>query len=134
MSYLLDTNTVIGILRGRSPALLAHLAVVPRPLLRTCSVIKAELFYGSLRSARPRENREAQEAFLAGLTSYDFDDAAVEHYARIRAAFETAGTPIGSMDYLIAAIALAHDLVLVTHNTREFGRVPGLNMEDWEAA
>lgn len=134
MSYLLDTNTVIGVLRGRKPALLARIAAVPRASLRTCSVVKAELFYGALRSARPKENRDAQEAFLAGLPSHDFDDAAVEHYARIRAAVEANGTPIGSMDYLIAAIALANDLTLVTHNTREFFRVPGLRVEDWEAS
>lgn len=134
MSYLLDTNTVIGILRGKKPELLARAATVPRLSLRTCSVVKAELFYGSLRSAKPRENRDAQEAFLDGLTSHDFDDGAVEQYARIRAAIEASGTPIGAMDYLIASIALAHDLVLVTHNTREFGRVPSLRMEDWEAS
>lgn len=58
----------------------------------------------------------------------------MEQYARIRAAIEAGGTPIGSMDYLIASIALAHDLVLVTRNTREFARVPGLRMEDWEAS
>ena len=134
MTYLLDTNTVIGILRGKKLELLTRVAIVPRSSLHTCSVVKAELFYGSLRSVRPRENREAQERFLAGLTSHDFDDGAVEQYARIRAAIEAGGTPIGSMDYLIASIALAHDLVLVTHNTREFARVPGLRMEDWEAS
>lgn len=133
MRYLLDTNTVIGILRGKKPELLARVATVPRASLCTCSVVKAELFYGSLRSAKPRENRQAQEALLDGLTSHDFDDRAVEHYAQIRATIEASGTPIGSMDYLIASIALAHNLVLVTHNTREFARVPGLQMEDWEA-
>lgn len=95
-------------------------------------MVKAELFYGSIRSARPRENREVQEAFLDGLTSHDFDDRAVEQYARIRGALDASGTPIGAMDYLIASIALAHDLVLVTHNLREFERVPGLRIEDWE--
>ncbi|MEZ4299023.1 MAG: type II toxin-antitoxin system VapC family toxin [Polyangiaceae bacterium] len=134
MSYLLDTNTVIGILRGRKPELLARLAMVPRSSLHTCSVVKAELFYGSQRSAKPRENRAAQQAFLVGLTSHDFDDGAAEHYARIRAEIEASGLPIGSMDYLIASIALAHDLVLVTHNTREFARVSGLQIEDWEPA
>ncbi len=134
MSYLLDTNTVIGILRARSPGLLARAAAVPRAMLRTCSVVKAELFYGSLRSAKPRENREAQERFLNGVTSHDFDNRAAEEYASLRAVVEAAGTPIGGNDYLIAAIALAHDLVVVTHNTREFVRVPRLRVEDWEAS
>src|SRR4051812_5780325 len=105
MSYLLDTNSVIGILRGKKPELLTRVATVPRASIHTCSVVKAELFYGSLRSAKPRENREAQEAFLDGLKSHDFDDEAVEQYARIRAAIEATGAPIGSMDYLIASIA-----------------------------
>lgn len=60
MRYLLDTNAVIGILRGKKLELLARVAIVPRSSIHTCSVVKAELFYGSLRSARPRENREAQ--------------------------------------------------------------------------
>ena len=133
MNYLLDTNTVIGVLRGKNLKLLVRVATVSRTRIRTCSIVKAELFYGSLRSARPQRNREAQEAFLHGLESHDFDDGAVEQYARIRAAIEAKGTPIGSMDYLVASIALAYDLVLVTHNTKEFVRVPGLRVEDWEA-
>ena len=132
MMYLLDTNAVIGILRGRSRPLLARYVTVPRVRICTCSPVRAELFYGSLRSAKPGENRAKQEEFLDGLTTFDFDDRAAEAYARARAHVEAGGTSLGAMDYLIAAIAIANDLVLVTHNLREFSRIPDLRYDDWE--
>lgn len=79
--------------------------------------------------AEPRGSR----GFSGGLVSFDFDELAAEHYARIRSETEMDGKPIGSMDLLIAAIALAHGLILVTHNMREFSRVRELRLEDWEA-
>jgi len=130
--YLLDTNAVIGILRGRSRPLLARYVTVPRVRICTCSPVRAELLYGSLRSAKAAENRQSQEEFLEGLTSFDFDARAAESYASIRAAVEGAGGSLGAMDYLIAAIAVANDLMLITHNVREFSRVPGLRYDDWE--
>ncbi|WP_437676270.1 type II toxin-antitoxin system VapC family toxin [Sorangium sp. So ce131] len=132
MRYLLDTNTVIGVLRARNIGLLARYAAIPRASICTCSIVKAELFYGALKSAKPAQNRAAQEAFLRGLASFNFDDLAVEHYARIRSEIEHDGKPIGCMDLLIAPIALANQVVLVTHNLREFSRVRGLLLEDWE--
>jgi tRNA(fMet)-specific endonuclease VapC len=132
MRYLLDTNAVIGILRGRSRALLARYVTVPRVRICTCSLVRAELFYGSLRSAKPEENRAKQEEFLDGQLSFDFDDSAAEAYARARMQVEVAGGGLGAMDYGIAAIAIANDLTLVTHNVREFSRVPGLSYDDWE--
>jgi len=62
-----------------------------------------------------------------------FDAAAARVYGRIRLALELAGTPVGPMDMLIAAIAIANNVILVTHNTREFSRIPGLQIEDWES-
>lgn len=132
MRYLLDTNAVIGILRGRSRTLLARYITVPRVRICTCSPVRAELFYGALRSAKPSENRARQEEFLDGLTSFDFDDRAADCYARARAQVEASGGKLGAMDYIIAAIAAANDLTLVTHNVREFSRVPGLRYDDWE--
>ncbi len=66
------------------------------------------------------------------MISFDFDDAAAEAYAHIRAEVEARGAHLGAMDYMIAAIGLANDLTLVTHNVREFSRVPGLLYDDWE--
>jgi len=70
---------------------------------------------------------------LRPYTTLPFDDAAAQVFGRIRATLETAGTPIGPYDLQIAEIALVNGLIVITHNVREFGRVPGLRIEDWEA-
>jgi tRNA(fMet)-specific endonuclease VapC len=95
-------------------------------------VVKAELFYGAMKSSNASHNLAKQRAFLELFQSLPFDDTAAEIYGRIRAALAIKGTPIGPNDLMIAAIGLANDLTLVTHNTREFSRVPDLNLEDWE--
>lgn len=133
MKYLLDTNTCIRYLNGRSPAIKAHFATVQPEDIAVCSVVKAELFYGALRSGRPAENLQHQERFVSRFVSLPFDDLAAEVYGRIRADLEKMGQPIGPNDLFIAAIALAHNLTLVTHNTREFSRVKNLQIADWEA-
>jgi tRNA(fMet)-specific endonuclease VapC len=96
--------------------------------------VRAEIAYGMAKKPVPEPRRTRQARFLAEIASLPFDDAAAEIAGRVRAGLDRAGTPIGPYDLLIAAIALAHDLTLVTHNRREFGRVPGLRTEDWEAA
>jgi tRNA(fMet)-specific endonuclease VapC len=97
-----------------------------------CSVVKAELFYGAMRSRDPKKTLAGQQAFLQPYISLPFDDLAAMEYSRIRADLAAAGAPIGPYDLQIGAIALANGLTLVTHNTREFGRVNGLSIEDWE--
>jgi tRNA(fMet)-specific endonuclease VapC len=95
-------------------------------------VVKAELYTGALKSQTPDKTLARQRAFTERFVSLPFDDAVVLVYARIRTALEQSGTPIGSNDLMIAAIALANGLTLITHNTREFGRIAGLQVEDWE--
>ena len=73
-----------------------------------------------------------QQVFVNSFVSLPFDDQAAEEYSLIRAELEQAGTPIGPNDLMIAAIALANNVTLITHNTQEFGRVTGLQIEDWE--
>jgi len=90
------------------------------------------MFAGARRSTDPTRSLARQKAFFARFISLPFDDAAADAYGRIRAHLLTAGTPIGPHDMLIAAIAVANGLTLVTHNTDEFRRVPGLALEDWE--
>jgi len=90
------------------------------------------LFYGAAKSANPEKTLTKQHTFLDLLASFPFDDMAAEKYSMIRAHLERQGTPIGTNDLMIASIALARDLTLVTHNTREFSRVPNLKIEDWE--
>ena len=130
--YLLDSNACIRHLNGRASNLTARLKTVDPNQLAVCSVVKAELFFGSARSQNPTKSRQVQDEFLNGLISLPFDDAEAEQYAHIRANLTTSGTLIGPNDLLIAAIALANNRILVTNNTDEFGRVKGLRLEDWE--
>ena len=88
--------------------------------------------YGSTKSQVPERSRAKQDDFLRHFESLPFDDDAAEEYGSIRAYLEKRGTPIGGHDMLIAAIARAKGLIVLTHNTNEFSRIPGLNVEDWE--
>lgn len=132
MKYLLDTNTCIRYITGRSAQVIAKLEALNEGEALLCSMVVAELLYGGFRSQTPEKTLSRQREFIALFTSLSFDDAVAEHYARVRADLSKQGTPIGGNDLLIAATALAHDLILVTHNTREFRRVQGLKLEDWE--
>lgn len=131
MKFLLDTNSCIIYLRGKNLALKQRLEFY-RQEVAVCSVVKAELFYGSMKSANPEKNLSLQSEFLAQFISFPFDDIAADLFGTIRSQLESKGTPIGSYDLQIVAIALAHHLTLVTHNIREFSRVEGLHWEDWE--
>ena len=91
-----------------------------------------ELCYGSLKSTAPTREQTLVDSFVSQFVSLPFDDAAARSYAAVRHDLESRGVPIGENDYQIAAIALVHGLILVTHNTKEFSRVPGLTLEDWE--
>jgi tRNA(fMet)-specific endonuclease VapC len=130
--YLLDANTCIRYLNGRAPNIRTHLQAVHRNQVRVCSIVKGEMLAGSLRSTDPVRSQARQRAFFSRFVSLPFGDAEAEAYARIRAHLLTVGNPIGPNDMLIAAIAVANGLTLVTHNTNEFSRVPGLTIEDWE--
>lgn len=132
MMYLLDTNTCIRYLNQRSPAIIARFHTIHDEDVALCSVVKGELYLGAMKSQFPDLTLRKQEAFMARFISLPFDDHAAVQYARVRAFLEVAGTPIGSNDLMIAAIALANDLTLITHNTREFERVTRLKWEDWE--
>lgn len=132
MTYLLDTNVWITVLRKPASTLAARFHRVTPVDVRICSVVVAELRHGCLRSAKPKANRAAVDALLAPYVSLPFDDAAAEHFAAICRHLELLGQPIGPYDMQIAAIALANNCTVVTHNTAEFRRVPGLPLEDWQ--
>jgi tRNA(fMet)-specific endonuclease VapC len=130
--FLLDTNACVQYLRGKNLLVRQRLAACPTHEVCLCSVVLAELYVGALQSAQPAKNRADVDQFAAPFASLFFDDAAADVYARIRHHLESQGTPIGPYDLQIAAIALANGCTLVTHNTSEFNRVPGLVLEDWE--
>jgi tRNA(fMet)-specific endonuclease VapC len=132
--YLLDTNAWIVYLRQSNARLVQRfLQTVPADIALN-SVVLAELFYGAHHGA---VNKKAANLALIGrlqqrFVSLSFEDRAAAEYGEIRAHLAAQGTPIGSNDLLIASIALANGLTLVTNNTNEFSRVPGLNLEDWQ--
>lgn len=132
MLYLLDTNVCVMYLNGRSAAVRERLLATRPEEMAVCSVVKSELFYGAFRSNNPKRTLERQQAFLSRFVSLPFEDEAALLAGQIRAALASAGTPIGSYDLQIAAIALSNNLTLVTHNIREFRRVDQLKIEDWE--
>jgi len=119
-------------LKGRNLNLKQRLEAVPISEIAVCSIVKAELCFGAMKSANPEGNFTLQQAFLKQFVSLPFDDLAATTFGVIRSQLETRGTPIGAYDLQIAAIALANNLTLVTHNIREFGRVDGSQVEDWE--
>ncbi len=133
MKYLLDTNVCIRYINGRSAQIRAKLPTIPLKDVFVSVITKAELFYGSAKSQTPQISRLKQEEFLETISILSLNDDTIDQYAIIRADLEKRGTPIGANDLFIAAIALAHDLTLITHNTGEFGRIPQLKLEDWEA-
>lgn len=129
--YLLDTNPCIEILRNKQSRERERLAQHNPVEIYLCSVVKTELFYGARKSAQVAKNLALVRVFCAPFVSLTFDDRCAEHYGMIRADLESMGRRIGANDLFIAAIAKSHDLILVTHNTDEFARVSGLQLEDW---
>lgn len=130
ISYMLDTNICIYIINARPPAVLARFRRERLGSISISSVTAAELAFGVAKSGSAR-NREALEMFLAPLEVLPFDASAIWHYGDLRAALERRGEPIGALDTMIAAHAMASNTILVTNNTREFARVAGLRLENW---
>lgn len=130
---LLDTNICIYIINAKPPAVLQRFRDYRMGEIGVCSVVAAELAFGVAKSGSPR-NRHALELFLAPLAVLPFDEAAVWAYGSLRAELERQGTPIGALDTMIAAHALSQQATLVTNNTSEFARIPGLQLDNWVAA
>ncbi len=130
--YLLDTNTCIQLLTGRSQSVTKRFLSLPPETIKICSVVKAELEYGARHSQKVAANLKLLNEFCQPLESLPFDDKSAAQYGILREELTQQGKIIGGNDMLIAAIALANGLTLVTHNTREFNRVSRLLIEDWE--
>ena len=132
MRYLLDTNTIVRYLNGRAPNVRTKIRAIPPTDLAVSAIVVAELRYGAAKSTHPAKATSVQDQFLSLIGFIPFDRPAAEAYGTIRATLEQKGIPIGANDLLIGATALAHQLIVVTHNTREFSRIAGLAPEDWE--
>jgi len=131
MRYLLDANAVIGLLKDANSKL-ARRARRERPADVAMSAIVAhELFYGAFKSRRAAHNVALVDALQFVVLEFDKEDS--RQAGEVRAVLASRGTPIGPYDVLIAGQAKARNLTLVTHDTDEFGRVPGLRLDDWQA-
>lgn len=132
MIYLLDTNTCIQYINRRNQTVHRYITSRSPDDIAICDIVKFELYFGAYNSSRVEENLETLRKFLGDFVSLPFDGRAAEICGRLRSQLKAAGTPIGSYDVQIAAIALANNLTLITHNGAEFSRVDGLAIEDWE--
>lgn len=140
MIYLLDTNTCIQYLNSRNSSVVKKLKTLSPSDIALCDIVKSELYYGAYKSQSKKENLSVLNEFFAAFISLPFDEPAAKKAGEIRANLAALGTPIGAYDLQIAAIALAsrfaialvNNLILVTHNIREFSRIEGLSFEDWE--
>jgi tRNA(fMet)-specific endonuclease VapC len=129
--YMLDTDISSYIMKRSHDSVLKRLQTVPVGDVSISAITKSELMYGVEVSPRKQQDRMALDAYLKHVEVLDYPDEAALHYGQIRAALKVAGDMIGANDLLIAAHARSLGFTLVTNNTREFGRVPGLKLENW---
>ena len=129
--YLLDTNICIYLMKNKYPGLTEKIFSFDPSELMVSSVTVYELEYEAEKSRWAEETRQKLALFLAPFTILSFDSGDAVTAGRIRALLEKEGMPIGPYDLQIASQGLARDLTVVTHNVSEFGRVPGLKIEDW---
>jgi tRNA(fMet)-specific endonuclease VapC len=129
--YLLDTNACIAWFKNH-PRMVARIIAAGEDGIVLCGTVKSELWWGACKSLRVEENQAKLREFFAKFPALSFDDAVAQHYGAIKFELERIGQPIGPFDTQIAAFARAHGCILVTHNLREFLRVPDLRVEDWQ--
>lgn len=133
MKVMLHTDVCVAII-NRDDRVRPHLERHTPSRLRMSAITLAELRFGVAKSKHARRAAANLETLLAKVSAIPFDESATRRYGAMRDALEKRGAPIGPLDTLIAAHALATGHVLATHNVREFRRVPGLRVEDWLAA
>lgn len=131
MQFLLDTNICVYLIKRQPAQVLLQLQRRAVGAVGISAITLSELEYGVAKSLYPERNRLALTEFVAPLEVVEFDDRAAAVYGMVRAELERLGKPIGAMDLLIAAHALALQVTLVTNNEKEFRRVPGLRVENW---
>lgn len=131
MKYFLDTNVIIDALKGRSLNIRSHFEAKNPKDIFIPSIVVAELEYGSNHSKNYAKNRQLYELFVNEFEVIPFDTSCCRVYGQIREELACKGSSIGANDLLIAATAITHAAILVTHNTREFSRISSIQLEDW---
>ena len=131
MNYLLDTNICIYLMKGGYPKIEKRLTMCRSDEVVLSSIVASELMYGAENSQNREKNLRQLSAFLSGFTILPYGAGSLEPYGKIRAHLRRKGQPIGAADTFIAAQAVAHNLILVTNNEKEFNRVPNLRIENW---
>ncbi|MBX9811883.1 MAG: type II toxin-antitoxin system VapC family toxin [Burkholderiales bacterium] len=131
MKVMLDTNTCIAIIKRKPPQVLKRFNAYKVGEIGISWITLAELEFGVAKSQHLEENQAALDEFVLPLEIANFDREAAGIYGRVRATLETKGTPVGSLDMMIGAHALALGVTLATNNTKEFSRITGLNIVDW---
>ena len=128
--FLIDTNICIYAMKGLFPSLNRRLLEEQEEIF-VSSVTVGELEYGAVKSHWGERTRQVFQAFLANFEIIPFDEMDAIHFGRIRADFSSSGTPVGAYDVMIGAQGVARNLTVITHNTKEFCCIIGLNVEDW---
>lgn len=131
IKYMLDTNICIYIIKQKPQNVIERFRETKVSEIGVSSITLSELEYGVMKSTNREQNKLALTQFIAPIEIMSYDDAAAQHYGKIRADLERQGTPIGSLDMLIAANALSLNSVLITNNESEFKRVLNLKIENW---
>jgi tRNA(fMet)-specific endonuclease VapC len=132
LTYLLDTNVCIRLINNSNSAVIKRLANQQPEDIFISSITQLELYYGAYRSLQTEKNLEILHRFFSQFNIISFNSETAKIAGKIRADLAASGTPIGPYDLQIAATAIAKNFILVTHNTREFSRINGLQLEDWE--
>ena len=129
--YLLDTNICIYALNGRHPSLRDHLLTISPDDICVSVITVSELEYGAAKSSWGDRTRQLMYAFLSNFNTLPFTETDAILFGQLRAQLAISGTPIGVYDAMIGAQGIARNLIVVTHNTKEFKRIPGIRLEDW---
>ena len=133
MKYIFDTNVCIKILNGNNESILNKIDDINNYDIIIPSIVRFELFYGAFKSKKSTKTLKILNEFLNSFETIGFNDNIAEIAGKIRADLEKKGTPIGPYDLIIGATTIYKNLILVTHNTKEFSRIDKIKIEDWES-
>ena len=131
MKYMLDTNICIYIIKKKPPEIIKRFKQIEISQIGISSITLSELLFGVYKSSKPEQNQLALAQFAAPLEIVSYGDEVADFYGRLRTHLEKQGTPIGSLDMLIAAHALSIGSILIINNEKEFNRIPNLKIENW---